>query len=316
MEPNKTSLGLWFFFKSKQWKDLLTRWVCSVSCNFLCIFLSALLSLWSTLAELFGSSLWDWSTLSCFGCQRLCGIVFRTRTRGGKLCKAQNPHRCLAADSSLPPSSGPAALWEALVPRSAGPWGQPVFRSPPLPSRAFVPRWPLLQGAGAPREGAAEQRQWLEPGRGSAAGPRCSLRPGRAGSVRERAERGGSGCQRREVGTERSGAAGAGDASAAASAALPREGAPGAGWLRCHGGGSQSAELCSRVWNCFERKGRCRVLAIEGGKPGRRRLPWASGKGCRTAGQMCEGWRPRGDSLWLAGSFRWCSKVDSWVISE
>lgn len=97
-------------------------------------------------------------------------------------------------------------------PRSAGPWGQPVFRGPPLPSRAFVPRWPLLQGAGALREGAAEQRQWLEPGRGRAAGPRCSLRPGRASSVRERAERGGSGGQRREVGTERSGAAGAGDA--------------------------------------------------------------------------------------------------------
>lgn len=46
------------------------------------------------------------------------------------------------------------------------------------------------------------------------------------------------------------------------------------------------------------------VLAIEGGKPGRRRLPWASGKSYRTAGQMCEGWRPKGDSVWLAGSFR------------
>lgn len=63
--------------------------------------------------------------------------------------------------------------------------------------------------------------------------------------------------------------------------------------------------------NCFERNGRCRVSAIEGKKRGRRRLPWASGKDNWTAGQMYEGWRPRGDSLWLAGNFKRCSKVDS-----
>lgn len=90
------------------------------------------------------------------------------------------------------------------------------------------------------------------------------------------------------------------------------EGAPGAGWLRPARWGVRSPLNFVHVSeNCFGRKGRCRISAIEGEKPGRRRLPWASGKDYWTAGQMGEGWRPRGDSLWLAGNFKRCSKVDS-----
>lgn len=172
----------------------------------------------------------------------------------------------------------------------------PVVRSPPFSLRSCCPG-PSSEGAGALREGAAEQRQWLEARRGRAPGPRRFLK---AGPGRQRP------AQRAERGRERGAEVGAdlpgwGSAVAATCCCPAGEGAPAAGWLRWWWGSLQSAGFVHVSENCFERKGRCRISAIEGGEPGRRRFPWASGKGCWTTGQMCEDWRPRGDSLWLAG---------------
>lgn len=311
------------FFKSKQWAGFLTRWVCSISCHFLSVFPSILLGLWSNLSERFGSSFWGCSTLSCFGCQCVCGIVLpHQHTRWEAVSGSCAMHRirtaALLPDTSqrlfgklnADPQECPTLPGQLLLPRAAA--GRDiavaVCRGPPVsvPLRLCCPG-PTSggAGAGAVREGAAVQRQWLETRRGRAA---ASLRLGRAGPAEQRA---GSRCHRREVGAD-----------------LPGRGMrcgrhpPLAGPTRGPGGGMAAAGVAPCgirsplnfvhvSENCFEGKGRCRISAIEGEKPGGRRLPWASGKGYWTVGQMCEGWQPRGDSLWLAGNCRWCSKVDS-----
>lgn len=257
------------------------------------------------------------------------GWCSRTRTGGGKRSQgsfAMHRIRCRAPRQISFPvvrASGSLGSW-ALIPRSArpsqaAPCPAPLFRSPPVSvlcvGAALAPP-PRGRGrAGRSRRAApvagAEAGQGRRPRRflKAGAGGQSSVR--RAGARPETGARG----RRREVSAELPGRGMRVWPPSAPPAGRGR--GPGAGWLRPHGRGGGSAVR----WTLFTSlktalEGRVGVVF--------RQLKLESRDGdfsehqVRTAGPQGRCARAGGQGLihCLAGSSRWCSKVDSWVISE
>lgn len=225
------------------------------------------------------------------------GWCSRTRTRGGKQSQgscamhgirtvpcsltslfSRCPGQRLFGKLSADPQQCPTVPGQPLIPRARHRRGR-VAEPSGVCSFAFVLPWPLLlRGRG--RVGRSRR---AAPVAGCEAGQGRFLKAGTGGQRPEqRAERSGAGLghggHRREVSAE---LPGPGMRLWPPSAPLPgRRRGPGGGMAAAPWEGVRSPLNFVHVSeNCFGRKGRCRVSAIEGRKPGRRRIPWASGKG-------------------------------------